>query len=336
MITRVSMQLAAMLIGLAMLFPALSASASQQALVQITYKSITANSGAYPTRAAGSWFATVNTTAGTPTPSVMWPKGGIKGNTTFTTTSPYLPFLSSMLAWSNLAATLQKSHPGVAPTGGSVMPRPTTTTKCFASIPPFAPGGPALAGSCFPRAATGARTPGAKKYGGTARLLQDTVSVGTAVAFTPTGYSQFSVLVKAAQSPALAGPDVLAGNYGLFGTGTFTNTALATARKTQNQATEAPFTTGVATAMGGGFGTALSSTGSFALNTTNLTGMISMVKPLLTLQFSRNQAGQYIGLTNFFATLNRVEVTFMPEPAVTLLLSVGVLGLGGLAGLRRR
>ena len=83
-----SRRVPALLVAIAMLLPALSASGSQQALVRLVYKALTNNSTSTIGPATG--VATVAT--GTPTPSVMWPAGIAKSTTTFTTSGPYLSF----------------------------------------------------------------------------------------------------------------------------------------------------------------------------------------------------------------------------------------------------
>lgn len=130
----------------------------------------------------------------------MWPADLVKGTTSFTIASPYLPFMSSMLAYRGQQATLAKSLPGRAPVGGSTVPLPTMSTKCFATVAPyFEPGAPNLPGSCFPRYGTAIRAPGAKQYGRTARLLGNTTSVGTSVGTT--GLSNFAVNFYYASTP---------------------------------------------------------------------------------------------------------------------------------------
>lgn len=334
MTTRSAIRLArGLLAGSALLLWAATASASQQALVQLSWKEqfIAGTTFVYQ---AGSGVATVGST--TPTPSIMWPANIVTGAVSFTYSGAYTPFASRVGTYMNLAATLQKSHAGAAPSGGStLLPVTGATTKCFASIPPVLPGPPALPGSCFPRNGTAMRSPGSKKFGGTARMLMPTQLVGTFVTSSPPGLLNFANFLYYS-TPQLTGPGSVAGNYGLFGFGTNTNTVLGTPRNNVNMMTEAPLTTGVVTAMGGSLGTAFTRTGSHNFNTANLTGMISMVRPHMNRSFNRDSAGNYIGPGLTFAAMTVVDVTFLPEPGVTAMLGCGVLGLGGLARLRKR
>lgn len=89
------------------------------------------------------------------------------------------------------------------------------------------------------------------------------------------------------------------------------------------------------TTKGGDFGTSLVHTGSFNLNTANLTGMISLVKPALCNQHMRG-GGAFYGKYYPGNAVNRVTVTFLPEPGVASLLGVGAFGLVGLSRLKRR
>ena len=325
----------AVLFGIAMLLPALSASASQQAVVQITYvNAFSPGFGTTGVPRVGTGTAILKPT--TQKTGLQWNAGIVAGASSFTVETPYLPFLSSMAAFRNEAGALFAGHPGAAATGGSTVAAPSATTKCFASIAPFAPGPPALPGSCFPRKGTLMRAPGSSKYGGTARLLLDTDSVGTALAFAPPGLDFFALKIFQSQTPNVTGFSTVPGAYGILGSGTFTNTVLMTARKTMNHQTQAPWTTGMVTVAGGDFGTAFTLTGSNSVDQTNLTGMISVVRPAATNQFSRNQAGAYLGNTVGLVLVNRVSLTFLPEPGSMLLLGCGGLGLAGLAALRRR
>ena len=316
-----------------LMLPALSASASKQALVNIDVRNVFIAPGYTFTIRTGTGVVTVNTTAATPTPSVMWNSSALQGNFSTTFSSIYSPFISSMSTFTLKAGTIQKSWTGAAPLGGSALAAPVATTKCFASIAPVAPGPPALPGSCFPRPGVGARTPGAKQYGGTARLLRNNTTVGTAANFSVGGLDLLNFYRNT--TPQGTGPSAV-GNYAIRGTGTRTATVLGTARKTMTFDTPNPFTTGVVTAMGTAFATQITSTGSNNLNPANLTGTISMVQPFLRNAFNRNQAGAFAGPANNAAAVRRMTITFLPEPGTVAMLAVGTLGLAGLGTLRRR
>jgi hypothetical protein len=289
-----------LLLVIGVLLPALSASASKQALVHLAYK---------------NKFALV-----------------IAGTTTFTYSGPFTPFgfVSDMFGF--VAGTIAKSHANAAPPGGStLMGVSAATTKCFASTATAMPGPPALPNQCFPRRGTGMRMPGTKKYGGTARILRNGVLAGTIVATT--GFDQISQRVF--RTPALEGPSAV-GNYGIHGSGTQTNTVTGIPKKSMAFDTSNPFTTGQITVKGGDFGTAITISGTHALNTANLTGTISLVQPVLRNIFGRDGAGNFTGNEVMAGVGREVTITFIPEPGVTLALACGILGLGALAALRKR
>ena len=101
--------------------------------------------------------------------------------------------------------------------------------------------------------------------------------------------------------------------------------------------TEAPPTTGMVTVMGTAYGTFLTLTGSHSFNTTQLTGMISTVRPALNAIFTREESsGNFFGGRGTFALVDVVRITFLPEPGVLALIAAGSLGLAGLAVARRR
>lgn len=319
-----------------LMLSALSASASKQAVVKIDVRNTFLAPGYVFTIRTGTGAVTVNTTAATPTPSVMWNSSVVQGNFSGTFSSIYSPFISSMSTFTLKAGTMKKSWTGAAPPGGSVLAAPVATTKCFASIAPVAPGPPALPGSCFPRPGVGARTPGAKQYGGTARLLRQNNTIGTAGNFSIGGLDLINF--NRFTTPQGTGPSAV-GNYAIRGTGTRTATMLGTARRTMTFDTPNPFTTGVVTAMAPAFSTQLTSTGSNNLNPTNLTGTISMVQPFLRNAFNRNQAGAFAGAANNSGVIRRTTFTFIgevPEPGTVAMLAFGTLGLAGLGTLRRR
>jgi hypothetical protein len=312
-----------------------NAQASGQALVSVVHK----NTGI----TLGYDFSvhtdpTVIMTVGTgPTPSVMWPGSGAAGFSVIDSnvaTGPYTPLSSVMGTVMMKAGTLFKSHPGAAPTGGSVLvPNASPTTLCFKSGPAPFTNPPALPNSCFPRFGTGSRSPGAKKYGGTARLLRNSNAVGTFVALT--GYDQFFQTLN--YSSRITGTPTVVQEYGRRATGTAYNTALQSTRTTQVFETQAPWTTGAITVMGGAYGTQVTLTGTNNLNPTNLTGTISVVKPVLGNAFTRLPNGTYAGNAfNGFHFARSFTLTFVPEPGTAMMLACGALGLAGLVTLRRR
>jgi len=331
----------ALLLGVAVwLSASTAASQSTQAIVRLQYK---ANFFAGTTffDASGVGIATIGST--TPTPSVMWGPNIVSGMVTSTYSNTFIPFGSRMTTHMNGPGSLRRAHVGAAPTGaGSVVPRPTVgagTTKCFASstlTPTVMVGPPALPGSCFPRVGAMSRVGGSKQFGGTARMLNPGLSIGTIVAFSPTGYDLFSLHAYNA-TPALRGPQTVPGNYGILGWGLKTHTVLGTQKATMAHATEAPPTTGMATVTGADYATMITMTGSHNFNATNLTGMISTVAPIITPFFDRDAAGNFAGRAGSFSGVRGVKLTFLPEPSQPLMLASGVLfGLLGIAALKWR
>ena len=164
-------------------------------------------------------------------------------------------------------------------------------------------------------------------------MLVDRLAIGT----VPT--SRFGALdvftLSSLGTADITGTSTFAGNYGIYGLGTVFDTDMNTTRQTHLHATMAPFTTGVATIMGGNYGTALSLSGSHQLHPTNLTGTISLVRPLVRHRFRRDLTGAYQGNVSTSAVMESVTVTFVPEPAPEPLARFLALGLAAVAGLRR-
>jgi uncharacterized protein (TIGR03382 family) len=340
---------------LALALPVGSASASKQALVKLNYVNLFFSGVSFGAQ-QGYVPVTVNTTT-TPTPSIMWPASLVKctpgtGCTaeSFTYYGYYTPFASRMGTFMNGPAQLSKNHAGAAASPSQVLvPVGSGTTKCFENI--LSDGGGTTAGAnpnnatnglsaipnqCFPRVGSGKRFPGTKKFGGTAKMLRRLDVVGTFLG-SPSGLSQFDLEgVRTAQlANAHTGTE-----YGVVGSATWTNVTVMVQSQRQNQSTQVPLTTGKVTVMGTVFNTQQTQTGSHNLNTANLTGMISLVRPNLAQTFSRRFSdGLYTGPKGGFFNVSRVQMTFggeyTPEPGTTALLAFGGLGLAVL-GRRRR
>lgn len=192
--------------------------------------------------------------------------------------------------------------------GSTINPVSSGTTLCFG--PPASP--PHFPGSCFPRYGRLERTSGPNKFGGTARML---------VKFQANVIFPYYTVVSSLLLPTanLTGPCSDAGDYGIVGTININSGASVL----QFQETIAPFTTGPVRA----YAPYLASTGSFNFNATNLTGMISVVRPILTHTFRRD-GGVYDGAAGFLTTrVERVTLTFLPEPGQRLMLALGLLCL---------
>ena len=137
-------------------------------------------------------------------------------------------------------------------------------------------------------------------------------------------------------TPQISGPHGV-GNYGVLATGNRTHSVIGAPYKSFVFQTEAPPTTGMVTVTGTAYGTVIALTGSHSFNTTQLTGMISTVRPFLNSIFTRNEgSGNFVGGRGIFAAIDVVRITFLPEPGVLALIAAGSLGLVGLAVTRRR
>ena len=295
-----------LVVSICMLVSAGPAWASRQALVDIVYKT---QSDIGPTttiiRSGMSVIVTVGTS--TPTPSVMWHADVVSG-TTSETDPPYPTYYPTtvMGTFRNQAAIVAKSHPGAADPSGSTVPRPTVTTKCFASIPPAAPGPPHFPGSCLPRTrGSMMRMPGDKRFGGTARML-----VKQRLDLGPSYGAVFSYW----GTPGITATPTFIGNYGIAGSGTIPGGLVPSGRTIQFQITMAPLTTGRVTVAGGGYGHTLSASGSHGLSAVNLTGMITMIRPSLVQGYAR-AGGTFLGVNTFFPDprIETVSITFLPE-----------------------
>jgi hypothetical protein len=97
-----------------------------------------------------------------------------------------------------------------------------------------------------------------------------------------------------------------------------------------------PFTTGMVSVINpAAYLTRARATGSNMLDPTNLTGTISLVRPTLLNVYERTGAS-LLGVGTAFGPIDHVELTFLPEPSMTLMLACGGLALAGLSRLRRR
>jgi len=272
------------------------------------------------------WFeATVETGAGTPSPSVMWPArvlsevgivnaggtitpGGVENPSAY---GLYFSFVQDESNY-NVAATFKK---GSGLTANTSWNWPATTTICN--------------NTCVPRDGTGFQTIGANRYGGVAHLVDRGISSGLKKNFVLGGFTQqlFSFATTAM--------GLQAGYPGLYaGLGKVQVT-------TPNSATfESPahgmwgkYSTGTARARLtiNAYTTDATKQGSVNINTGNLTGTISLVRPFHTTSW-RKVGGTVVGIGSGskYTAVNVLEVTFLPEPSQIAMLGAGILGLGGL------
>jgi len=349
---------ARVVIGLALVASVLlagsTANAAGDALVKIGWKARSFGFGTYASLSqAGTAmdFATAQVGATPGTPSVMWAAGqfsGVKQGSYGPYTQYGYPTISSMrtLSWDDKGGALQKSHPG-APAGlTTLMASAVATTSC--------PGGACSAS----HAGTFTTSPGAKKYGGSAKFL--TSSFGSGTATSSIGGNR-TFMFEALGTP---NPQVKSNAYVR---NTFSANNTSPAFPTPSYFTAqfiigATYTTGTVMARQSIAATTTETdTGSFALNGANNTGTISVVVPRITFNNLRCQdrfdtpvaapqtsgssdgfcdsdgttAVVYNGTTGASASTSSVSLTFLPEPTQAAMLTVGALSLAG-AGARRR
>ena len=226
--------------------------------------------------------------------------------------------------------------PAVLPTAGVTFGFPTQTSLC--DYP--ATGTPTMTNLCQPHSGMVGMTPGPRRFGGSARLLVlKGVSSGIKADFAGGYTRQFFVFPYTA---AQLGPRLTAnGGLGLYSQLGYNNVTTAgggyAAGATQQRlvmALHGTYTTGKATAT-----VKLrtiysyhSRSGSFDVNGTNLTGMMSLVRPYLVNCFlTSSQGGPVVSadcLDAVGANINFVDVEFLPEPGPMALLGAALLGVG--------
>lgn len=292
---------------------------------------------------------TVETASGGPiaTPSIMWPAGirsvmntFLSGGTIMTTVggaiisnpSPYFPSYFSVVRTQTSAVQAGTLMKNAGPASAMNYSWPATTTICNNScLPRFGPAAGTLNGLGVGPLAV---NPGTKRFGGTARLL--TRDLETLVIKTPLGGFSFGSNMGTPTAMG-AGPNQ-AGNYWNPGIIQYTNlTDVAITKEVVNQNLEGAFTTGTVRAFMplGSITTDFTKMGSHNLNPTNLTGTITLVKPNLGQDFVR--VGGVVTAPGDFniASIERLTITFLPEPGFLALSAFGVLGLTGAAYARR-
>ena len=316
-----------------------AAQAATHALVNVSWKArVLGNDFPY---GSGTGIATLGTTPNTP--SIMWAQSaivpyaaystnfGLPGMLTITpnggvnviTTSPAYGFYNYLRAGNqfNGPATLRKSF-GTAAT--AMWPHATTnTTIC--------------GGLCVsPTAGTFNITPTnpSRRFGGTARLLRQTT--GSRFERATVGFSQ-AIYSGVATPMRFIYPEVV-GNYFVRGQGTATNLTTLGTQRTVFMDLVGPLTTGRVdvTLTTPATPQQTNYTGSFNLNITNLTGMVSLVQPNLTRSFAFIDGVLSVPATGGNAAMQITNITFLPEPGQLALLGAGLLGVAALLQARRR
>jgi hypothetical protein len=229
----------------------------------------------------------------------------------------------STVIWDNynLPGTFQKSHPN-APPGQAVNLFPPTITTEFAN-------------AYQPRYGKIKYTGGTNKFGGTMRTIQHVVASGLANAVA--GYYAW-VLQPPSPTKTPTGPQQLGENWHIYD-GTWVHTSLPTSFQIKSFRTGlGPWTTGMATNMmpAGTSVTSFYETGYDNRTTTSwVNGTLSMVAPGLGQLFFIPSGGSPLFSTGF-GFMDKLTMTFLPEPDGVVMLGCGLVALAGLAHLRRR
>lgn len=327
-------------------FAAGTAQAATQAVIKIEYQAfccafLGAGSPAIVYRNDGTGTATVGTG---PTPTIMFPSGIISdmaleyqgGWINFTPNgaialtpngaedripSPFMAGYYNFVGLENvynMNATLQASNP-LVPTVGTTFGWNATTSlsKCN--------------GLCLPRYGTLFQAPGSKQFGGTARLIDWGTDTGLKENIDKGGFTQ--QYFNFVSTPMLLGTPFI-GRYGNQGSIQITTVFGANIASYVIRA-GGVYTTGNAKATfdfaGNPYPTTVSLNGSHAFNGTNLTGMISLVKPSLSQSFAAiNGTILGNGAANNAGNIFIAKLTFLPEPSYVALLGVGCVGLAAL------
>jgi hypothetical protein len=212
------------------------------------------------------------------------------------------------------------------------------TTKCF-TLNPYSTVTGGWPGSCTPRPGTLHRTPGTKKYGGTAQLLRDITSWGqwAAGGFGNRAFTGYVGGNLPGGRPASHLTPSSVGKVSHSATQHYSHTGGGTTSDAHAMQTVMPFTTGMVSAVNvAAYQTKFRRTGSNNLNPTNLTGTISIVRPVVVNSYQRLGPLLSGGGGVSYAGIETMKLTFLPEPSMALMLACGGLALAGLSRLRKR
>jgi hypothetical protein len=265
----------------------------------------------------------------TPVSSIMIPANRLTAQFTSYTSGPFTPYQTRVVDRRNLSGTFVPGNPN-APAGPTTFSAATSTTLCTVS--------PVPGGSCQPRYGLAKISPTATKFGGTLRIVDDGYNKG----LFKSGAAFYYFRYEFNPTPRLQGP-MYVGGYGIAGSGKVTNTALPSVMNVSSfQTTEGPFTTGQVYVYhsAGQAVTKITSTGYDNRTPTtggNVKGTVSLVRPTLTHAFLRDSATDPVFDTGPpFGVLDRVRITFLPEPLQLLSLGCCVLAMGVLYRSRGR
>ena len=248
--------------------------------------------------------------SGTPNPSTVY--GG--GYFSFNAVDNRFNEAASLMAENLAPGTGTVGAGTTALMNAHVQDWPATTTICN--------------NSCAPKVGQIAQAVGSRQFGGTARLLTNTVESGI-VKIATGSYGNLDIVI---QSTAMLAAAPQLSQFGQAASSTFVTTMGGASNGGVVHELRGPTTTGTVRAIqpSGMLATDFTRMGTHNLNQTNLTGMISVVSPRISQNWSTfggfvtGPGGQSFG------RVNQVQVTFLPEPGFALALGIGVMGFAAL------
>jgi hypothetical protein len=261
----------------------------------------------------------------------MIPANFLTGMTLSVYTSPgAYPYVYRLKDRGNLTDTFGPANP-LGPSGLETVNAHATTTLCnlFPTTYPQ--------GSCQPRSGVMKMQDTGNKFGGTLLLIDNGFVKGIAKSAGQT----FSFYYKITFTPRRTGPMQL-GNYGFGGYGNVTNyNQKSIMQVTEFISTTGPWTTGYVYVYQSGAGVKAKTTVSGYDNryTTagDVKGTVSLVRPSLSHTYIRNTPTTPVVDYVFpFGLVERLNITFLPEPSQLLSLGCCALALGALVRYRGR
>ena len=319
---------AILLVGIALCCLPAAAFAARQSLVSITRDIIQGGKGTlYSTPVPPK---TLSIGSSTPSATIMIPADFFTGMTLseYTSAGPY-PYVYRLKDRGNLPGTFVPANP-LGPSGLETVYAHQTTTLCNVYPTTFPQG------SCAPRYGVMKMQDTGNKFGGTLRLTDNGFVKGNFKAGAVTYYFYYHI-----DFTAMRNAPMYLGIYGIGGSGKSTNIALPSQMNvTLFQSTEGPFTTGYVyvyhTLAGPNARTTVTGYDNrYKTTAGNVKGTVSLVRPFLSHTFSRDAAGNVSSIFPF-ALVERLKITFMPEPSQLLSLGCCALALGALYRSRRR
>ncbi len=268
----------------------------------------------------------------TPSATIMIPANFLTGMTlsVYTSAGPY-PYVYRLKDRGNQSGTFAPANP-YGPSGLVTVAANQTTTLCLLYPATFPDG------SCQPRYGVFKMQDTGNKFGGTLNLIDNGFVKGLTKQAGQTYYFYYQISF----TPRRTGP-MYVGRYGFGGTGKLTNTMLTSQMQaTVFQSTEGPFTTGYVYVYQSAAGVNAKTTLTGYDNRTptangNVTGTVSLVRPILSTTFTRDTPTSVITDSGFpFGLIERIRITFLPEPSLLFSLGCGALALGTLYRFRWR